>query len=109
MMDTQMHEHISALADGELAASEVELAFAALDTPAGRAAWSVYHQIGHALRSDNCGADLSDDFGARMAARLAKEAPAPPPPPRGGHAVDEGRGDEGGGGGPAAVGVGSLP
>ncbi len=76
-MDTQkqLHETISALADGELAASEVELAFAALDTPEGRAAWGAYHQIGHTLRSDDCGAELSEGFAARMAARLAAEPP----------------------------------
>lgn len=76
-MDTQkqLHETISALADGELAASEVELAFAALDTPEGRAAWNAYHQIGHTLRSDDCGAELSEGFAARLAARLAAEPP----------------------------------
>ncbi len=74
-MDTQkrLHENISALADGELAEHEVELAFAALDTPDGRAAWNVYHQIGHALRSDECGFDLSAGFSAQLAARLAAE------------------------------------
>ncbi|MFM9434882.1 sigma-E factor negative regulatory protein RseA [Janthinobacterium sp. CG_23.3] len=76
-MDTQkqLHETISALADGELAASEVELAFAALDTPEGRAAWSAYHQIGHTLRSDGCGGELSEGFAARMATALAAEPP----------------------------------
>ncbi|CDG82265.1 sigma-E factor negative regulatory protein [Janthinobacterium agaricidamnosum] len=74
-MDTQkrLHENISALADGELAEHEVELAFAALDTPDGRAAWNAYHQIGHALRSDDCGFDLSGGFSAQLAARLAAE------------------------------------
>ena len=76
-MDTQkqLHETISALADGELAAGEVELAFAALDTPEGRVAWNAYHQIGHTLRSDDCGAELSEGFAARLAARLAAESP----------------------------------
>ena len=77
VMETQkrLHENISALADGELPSSELELAFAALDTPDGRAAWDAYHQIGHTLRSDHFGADLSSGFGARLAARLAAEAP----------------------------------
>ncbi|MEC5162549.1 MULTISPECIES: sigma-E factor negative regulatory protein [unclassified Janthinobacterium] len=87
-MDTQkqLHETISALADGELAASEVELAFAALDTPEGRAAWSAYHQIGHTLRSDGCGGELSEGFAARMATALAAEPPlrAPLPSPASG-------------------------
>lgn len=76
-MDTQeqLHEYISALADGELAASEVELAFAALDTAGGRWAWNAYHQIGHTLRSDLCGFELSEGFAAQLAACLASEAP----------------------------------
>jgi sigma-E factor negative regulatory protein RseA len=80
VMDTQkcLHENISALADGELASSEVELAFAALDTPDGRAAWDIYHLIGHTLRSDRLGADLSAGFSGRLAARLAAEALAEP-------------------------------
>jgi sigma-E factor negative regulatory protein RseA len=69
----QLHENISALADGELPASEAELAFAALDTPDGWAAWNAYHQIGHTLRSDQFGAELSEGFAARLAGRLAAE------------------------------------
>ncbi|MES2740808.1 MAG: sigma-E factor negative regulatory protein [Pseudomonadota bacterium] len=76
----KLHENISALVDGELASSEMELVFAALDTPEGRAAWNVYRQIGDVLRSDHCGAELSDNFGARMAARLAAEESAHPQP-----------------------------
>lgn len=71
----QLLEYISALADGELAASEIELAFAALDTVEGRAAWNAYHQIGHALRSERRGFELSEGFAARLEARLANEAP----------------------------------
>lgn len=76
-MDTQkrLHEPISALADDELDGGEVELAFAALDTIDGLAVWDVYHRIGHLLRSDRCGHELSAGFGARLAARLAAEAP----------------------------------
>ena len=76
-METQkgLHENISALADGELGDSEVELAVAALGTPEGQAAWDAYHQIGHTLRSDHIGAELSPGFGARLAAALAAEAP----------------------------------
>jgi sigma-E factor negative regulatory protein RseA len=74
-MDThkQLYEHISALSDGELPASEAELAFAALDTPEGWAAWTAYHQIGQTLRSGQFGAELSDGFGARLADLLAAE------------------------------------
>ncbi|UQV47848.1 sigma-E factor negative regulatory protein [Janthinobacterium lividum] len=71
---TQLHEIISALADGELAASELELAFAALDTPSGRQAWEAYRQIGDVLRSEQYGHALSAQFDARLASRLAAEA-----------------------------------
>ena len=78
VMDTQkrLNENISALADGELASSEIELAFAALGTAEGQAAWEAYHRIGHALRSDSCGSELSGDSLARLATRLAAEHPS---------------------------------
>ena len=71
---TQLHENISALADGELAASELELAFAALDTDEGRQAWDAYRLIGDVLRSERCGHALSAQFVARLTSRLAAEA-----------------------------------
>ncbi|MGK5079322.1 RseA family anti-sigma factor [Janthinobacterium sp. HLX7-2] len=73
---TRLHKTISALADGELATSELELAFAALDTDEGRQAWEAYGRIGDALRSDLCGHELSAHFDAQLASRLANE-PAP--------------------------------
>ena len=74
-MDTQkrLHENISALADGELPDSERELAFAALDTAEGQAAWRAYHLIGDVLRSTP-GGELSNGFSGALAARLATEA-----------------------------------
>lgn len=84
LMDTQkkIREHISALSDGELAASDLELAFAALRAADGEQAWNTYHRIGDILRAQ-AAPELSDDFSARLAARLAAE-PAPvrrvPPP-----------------------------
>lgn len=71
---TRLHETISALADGELAASELELAFAALDTDEGRQIWDAYRHIGDVLRSEQCGHALSAQFDARLASRLAAEA-----------------------------------
>jgi sigma-E factor negative regulatory protein RseA len=73
-MGTQkrLHEHISALADGALPDSERELAFAALATPEGQAAWRAYHLTGDLLRSTP-GAELSEGFSARLAAQLATE------------------------------------
>ena len=73
-MDTlkRLHENISALADGELADSERELAFAALATPEGRAAWHAYHLIGDVLRAQADG-ELSPAAAASLAQRLAGE------------------------------------
>jgi sigma-E factor negative regulatory protein RseA len=86
-MDTQkkIREHISALSDGELAASDLELAFAALRAADGQQAWNTYHRIGDTLRAQAT-PDLSDGFSERLAARLAaepahgKRVPAPPVP-----------------------------
>ncbi len=75
-MDTRLHENISALADGELASGDIELAFATLATPGGQAAWAAYYQIGAALRSQHCGAELSADFSSRLAAALAPDKPS---------------------------------
>jgi sigma-E factor negative regulatory protein RseA len=76
-MDTQknIREHISALSDGELATSDLELAFAALRAADGEQAWNTYHRIGDVLRA-HATPDLSDDFAERLAARLAGE-PSP--------------------------------
>ncbi len=72
-MDTlkSLHENISALADGELPDSELELTLAALNDAEGRLAWQTYHLIGDVLR----GAEAlpGADFAARLAARLAAE------------------------------------
>lgn len=78
-MGTQLHENISALADGELANGDIELAFATLATPDGQIAWKAYYQIGAALRSQHCGAELSTDFASRLASRLAQESAAGEP------------------------------
>lgn len=65
-------EHISALGDGELPDTEVELAFAALHSDDGKQAWITYHHIGDAIRAQAT-PDLSEDFQARLSARLAQE------------------------------------
>ena len=97
-MQKKSYENISALADGELAPNEVELAFATLETPGGRVAWNAYHQIGHVLRSDACGFDLSEEFSARLAARLAAEASA-----KGGPGADPEADTEQGGAAPLGI------
>jgi negative regulator of sigma E activity len=65
--------NISALADGELAMADVELGCAMLATPDGQATWTEYYQIGAAMRSQYCGAELSPAFAVKFAARLAAE------------------------------------
>lgn len=66
-------EKISALADGELEASELDAVFASLRKPEVRKEWDLYHQIGDTLRSEDMASDLSTDFAARMAAKLDAE------------------------------------
>lgn len=75
-MDThkKIREHISALSDGELPASDLELAFAALQSADGQAAWNTYFRIGDELRAQATPA-LSDGFSAALASRLAAEPP----------------------------------
>lgn len=77
-MDTlkSLHENISALADGELPESELELTLAALNDPDARLAWQAYHLIGDVLRCAEPRPGL--DFAARVAARLAAQAGAVP-------------------------------
>jgi len=75
---TRLHECLSALADGELAPSELELAYAALATEPGRQAWQAYRCIGDALRSEQAALFPSAQFEARLASRLAQEAPPVP-------------------------------
>jgi sigma-E factor negative regulatory protein RseA len=74
MMDTNKknREYISALADGEVAPADLELAMAALLAQEGQAAWEAYHRIGDALRGQ-ASTDLSAGFAERLAGRLAAE------------------------------------
>jgi sigma-E factor negative regulatory protein RseA len=73
-MDTNKknRELISALSDGEIPDIDQELALAALDTPDGRQAWALFHQIGDVLRAAPA-PDLSPGFAERLAARLDAE------------------------------------
>lgn len=77
-MDTnkKLREQISALKDGALPEADLELALAALQGSDGRQAWDLYHLIGDTLRDASASAPaLSPDFRARLAGRLAHEAP----------------------------------
>ncbi|MFD2272259.1 sigma-E factor negative regulatory protein [Undibacterium arcticum] len=55
-------EEISALADGELGAPQLDAVLSALRRPDQHVTWDIYHQIGDALRSDDLGIALSPDF-----------------------------------------------
>lgn len=66
-------QRISDAMDGELSPEQLDAALAAMHDDESRASWSVYHQIGDALRSDDLNIRLSADFAARMSARLAAE------------------------------------
>ena len=88
-MDThkKIREHISALSDGALSASDLELAFAALQTADGKQAWNTYHRIGDVLRAQ-ASPELSCAFEQKLAERLAGE---PAPLKRTARAADERR------------------
>jgi sigma-E factor negative regulatory protein RseA len=68
----KIREHISALGDGELSTSDLELALAALRGADGEQTWSVYHRIGDVLRAQ-ASPDLTGDFNERLSARLMAE------------------------------------
>lgn len=76
-------ELVSALADGQLDAQDMERGFHALSAnPEARYCWDTYHLIGDVLRSpDLAGATPSPEFVQRLAQRLARE-PAPVPGPQ---------------------------
>lgn len=66
-------ERISAFVDGECGEVEADIALAALHGEGDQTDWEIYHQIGDVLRSDDMAVNMSADFSARMAARLAVE------------------------------------
>ena len=74
-MDTnkKMRDYISAFADGELPAADLELALAALRESDGRETWRLYHEIGDVLRAEPLASDISPGFTEGLAARLAAE------------------------------------
>ena len=73
-MDTNKknREYISALIDGEILETDLELAMAALGGPDGQQAWDSFHHIGDILRAEAT-AELSAGFAASLSARLAAE------------------------------------
>jgi sigma-E factor negative regulatory protein RseA len=78
-------EQISAFADGELSGAQADVVLAALRTEQGLAAWSAYHLIGDAVRSDEMAVEMSPEFFSKFSARLDAEptviAPVAAPEP----------------------------
>lgn len=73
MNTTRLQENISALADGELPACDVELTMAALAEPEGQAAWDAYRLIGDVLRADAAAVPMAPGCRERLAHKLAAE------------------------------------
>lgn len=88
-INKKTREQISALCDGELSASDLELAFVGLGSSDGQQAWEVYHRIGDVLRAQ-AAPDLSPGFSAKLAERLAAES-MPVKRPAAVSAVDDGK------------------
>jgi sigma-E factor negative regulatory protein RseA len=74
-----MNEQISRLMDGEIDASEIDAACAALKGDAAMAAWSCYHTIGDALRGETA---VTRSVAAAVARQLAQEPTVLAPRPR---------------------------
>lgn len=75
MMDSgeMNRQRISALVDGELDAAEARDLLGRMHDSEARTTWNAYHRIGDIIRNDAMARDLSRDFSARMAERLAAE------------------------------------
>lgn len=65
-----MNEHVSRLMDGEIDASELDVACTALKGDAAMAVWNCYHTIGDALRGETA---ITRNVGAAVSRRLAAE------------------------------------
>ncbi len=70
---TRINQQISELADGELAENKTDETMRILRDPAQLDRWTLYHQIGDVLRSEQMSVPVSVDFSARLAARLEAE------------------------------------
>ena len=66
-------EAISALMDGEASAISDDLLIQELRKSEHQQVWSTYHRIGDALRSDEMTVDCSNEFIAKLSARLDAE------------------------------------
>jgi sigma-E factor negative regulatory protein RseA len=59
--------------DGEVSPEQLDAALAGALHAEGRDSWELYHRIGDVLRSADLDVPMSNDFAARMSARLAAE------------------------------------
>ncbi len=75
------NEQISAFADGEIDAAELNALMLDCRQEQHLQCWDVYHQIGDVLRSDDMAQTCSTDFNAKLFARLASEPAYPSPIP----------------------------
>jgi sigma-E factor negative regulatory protein RseA len=73
ILENVSRQRISDAMDGELSPEQLDAALSDMHGGEARASWEIYHRIGDALRSDDLNITLSDDFAARMSARLAAE------------------------------------
>ena len=69
----RIRQQISELADGELADEKNNETLLAMRDAEQLQTWSIYHQIGDVLRSEQMAAPVSAAFSARMNARLEAE------------------------------------
>lgn len=65
-----MNEHVSRLMDGEIDASEMDVACTALKGDTAMAVWNCYHTIGDALRGETA---VTRNVGAAVSRQLAAE------------------------------------
>lgn len=66
-------ERISLFADGELDEAQIATLLLELREQQAQADWALYHRIGDVLRSDDMDLHMSEDFAARVSARLESE------------------------------------
>lgn len=73
--DTQSIEALSGMLDGDISDAQLDVLLIKLNQADAslRKDWSLYHQIGDVLRSDDLAIPMSVDFTARFAQRLAAE------------------------------------
>lgn len=75
--DLTKREQLSALADGELSAAELQAALAYAESDAGQQEWRMYHLVGDVLRSPELAHHSRHDVLSGIRAQLANEPRRP--------------------------------